>query len=305
MTFYWQFEKEFIIWLQNLFSDSYFRTILIAINNLLSLFGEEILSIGIIGLIYWGINKEKAKNIGLIVIFASTGNAMIKNIFKRLRPYQVIEEISLLRNVDGFSFPSGHSCTSSSLYCSLALNFPKRALKIIAVILPLLVALSRNYLGAHWPSDVLVGLSFGYILALTNDYLLKKYPNKKIVISIIYLIISLIGILYCSTNDYYSSLGLLAGFIAASYFEEKKVNFANTDKWYLVLIRTVVGLICFVLLNSCIKSLFSLISINSTLFSNLMRSVRYFIDIFVMMALYPMAFRYEDKLFKKRNKVIE
>ena len=53
MTFYWQFEKEFIIWLQNLFSDSYFRTILIAINNLLSLFGEEILSIGIIGLIYW------------------------------------------------------------------------------------------------------------------------------------------------------------------------------------------------------------------------------------------------------------
>lgn len=305
MTFYWQFEKEFIIWLQSLFSNSFFRTILIAINNFFSLFGEEIISVAIIGLIYWGINKEKAKNIGLIVIFASTGNAMIKNIFKRLRPYQVIDEISLLRNVDGFSFPSGHSCTSSSLYCSLALNFSKKIFKFIAIVLPLLVALSRNYLGAHWPSDVLVGLAFGYLLALINDYLLKKYPNKRMVISTIYLIIGFIGIIYCSTNDYYSSLGLLSGFIVASYFEEKKVNFSNTDKWYLIVTRTVIGLVCFVLLNISLKGLFSLININNVLFSNLMRTVRYFIDIFVMMALYPMVFRYEDKLFKKKNKVIE
>ncbi|MBR1840621.1 MAG: phosphatase PAP2 family protein, partial [Alphaproteobacteria bacterium] len=37
---------------------------------------------------------------------------------------------------------------------------------LLAVLLPLLVAISRNYLGVHYPTDVLMGLGIGYIFSI-------------------------------------------------------------------------------------------------------------------------------------------
>jgi membrane-associated phospholipid phosphatase len=67
------------------------------------------------------------------------------------------------------SFPSGHVAASVAVYISLALlatsRFPQRWVHVVAwtlaVLLPLVVAMSRMYRGMHHPTDVTSGLLVG------------------------------------------------------------------------------------------------------------------------------------------------
>ena len=68
--------------------------------------------------------------------------------------------ILLVEKQKDFSFPSGHSCASFAAATALLGHLPLR-IGIGLVILALLVALSRLYVGVHYPSDVLGGILVG------------------------------------------------------------------------------------------------------------------------------------------------
>jgi hypothetical protein len=82
--------------------------------------------------------------------------------------------VSHLANETSLSFPSGHAMLSAVTYLtlgSLAARFlPGRTTKIyvlsLAVLITLLVGVSRVYLGVHWPSDVLAGWCAGFAWAM-------------------------------------------------------------------------------------------------------------------------------------------
>ncbi|MEB8386990.1 phosphatase PAP2 family protein [Rhodobacteraceae bacterium KMM 6894] len=67
------------------------------------------------------------------------------------------------------SFPSGHSLMSAVVYLTLgallARTMPRRAAKVyvmaLAVLVVVMVGISRIYLGVHWPTDVLAGWALG------------------------------------------------------------------------------------------------------------------------------------------------
>lgn len=63
------------------------------------------------------------------------------------------------------AFPSGHSANSMTAYLAIALILAppahRRPWAIGALILSLVVGLSRIYLGVHWPSDVIGGWALG------------------------------------------------------------------------------------------------------------------------------------------------
>jgi undecaprenyl-diphosphatase len=109
----------------------------------------------------------------LLVVGLAGGLALsegLKTVFERARPPVEFQSVHTLNA----SFPSGHALLSAVFYLSLGVMltraFPRRRLKAyvmgMAIVMTLLVGLSRIYLGAHWATDVFAGWSVGAAWAM-------------------------------------------------------------------------------------------------------------------------------------------
>jgi YegS/Rv2252/BmrU family lipid kinase len=118
----------------------------------------------------WRHERRVALWIVLSGVVAIGGNALLKLVFQRERP----SFIEPLHEIGGYSFPSGHS-TGSSMFFTVAVlvtivltgrGLRRRLLAALMVLLALGVGASRVFLGVHYLSDVLAGLSLGLVVAL-------------------------------------------------------------------------------------------------------------------------------------------
>lgn len=112
-------------------------------------------------IIFWLCKQHMAACfVALAQILANGCNYWLKNTIRRARP-----TVKHLVVANGFSFPSGHSCSSMTLFLSLALiawllirHKPWRiSLLIVLLIIPLVIGWTRITLHVHFPSDVLGG----------------------------------------------------------------------------------------------------------------------------------------------------
>lgn len=102
----------------------------------------------------------------LVALFFSfvLGEEVLKYIFQRPRPFLSLEGVNLLVAPPGsFSFPSGHAANAfaSSIVIARKVSRLARPVLLLAVI----IAFSRVYVGVHYPLDILGGALLGALCA--------------------------------------------------------------------------------------------------------------------------------------------
>lgn len=126
---------------------------------------------------------RKTRAAGVMVITAVAfgfiiGELCIKNIVCRPRPFYANPDIVLnISPPSGFSYPSGHSC--SSFAAAVVLFMRDKRLGIPAICVASLIAFSRLYNYVHYPSDVISGILLGIISAILVVYVLKRSKIER------------------------------------------------------------------------------------------------------------------------------
>jgi len=162
------------------FFDSIATPALDFLGEFFTLFGEDTVFILMIAFILWCGSKKKGFAIYSTLLTSLVAMSTLKALVRSPRPFEVLPDIQGKRveTATGYSFPSGHTTGAASFYSSIAVTLRKQWISIICGFLILMVAVSRMYLGVHWPLDVVAGLILGVsITIITYDMFLKLYDD--------------------------------------------------------------------------------------------------------------------------------
>lgn len=134
-----------------------------------------------ITLLFW----KKTRPIGFTMLLSLLldfliVNVTLKGLVARPRPFVVNEAIvPLVGGVSPYrSFPSGHSGGSFAAMLALYKWVPKK-IGIPAIVLASMVALSRLYVGVHYPTDILGGFVVGLICSIAAYRIVKCVMRKQ------------------------------------------------------------------------------------------------------------------------------
>jgi membrane-associated phospholipid phosphatase len=103
----------------------------------------------------------------------------LKEVFQRLRPFQVIEAGNWdwkFFSGHGSSFPSGHSAFFWGLFFPLAFLFPRY--RIPFLIIPVFITVARVGVNDHWCSDVIASAGLAALITLLFIHVFRMSPRQ-------------------------------------------------------------------------------------------------------------------------------
>ena len=275
-------------------------------------FGEMNITLVIMGLIYWCVNK----GIGTYLLMGWSGNRIVNGLLKvtvcAYRPWirdpRIIPDTAALETATGYSFPSGHSMNASSLFGGMAIrrDMDKTLRALMWTILGL-IAFSRIFLGVHTPQDILVGACVGVLVMYLAGKLmrwLESHPDKDVMVAVIGISVALAAALYAAVkpypadydangellvdglkmaNDTFKAVGWLSAFLVGWILERRHVSFTTEVPMQERFLRLTAGLLGYYLISLVINPVVkeALVGFSGTV-------ITCFLQMFYVVYLFPL-----------------
>ncbi len=251
---------DFLLLLQDLRTD-FFDTFFSLITRL----GEEIFFIVLAVVLLWCVDKFEGYYMLSIGFVGTQLNQLLKVIFRVPRPWNVDPKLKpvegTVKAATGYSFPSGHTQSAVGLLGSIARWNKGIWLRVGLVLIALLVAFSRLYLGVHTPLDVGVSIILGTVLVFGFYPIFKKVKDNP---KIMYIFLGFMCLwslaqviflasynfpadangeeLYSSLKNSYKMLGAVLGLAVAYHIDLKYIRYETKAVWWAQILKVVLGL---------------------------------------------------------------
>ncbi|MEQ8355725.1 MAG: VTT domain-containing protein [Kiloniellaceae bacterium] len=155
-------------------------------------------AVATIGWLAWRRLWRVAASFALTLALAALSVAVFKTLLHMPRP------IEIFSGSEAFGFPSGHAAMAATLYGMLAWLI-SASLSGAWRVVPLIfagsfvgvIAASRIYLAAHWPTDVaagiLLGFGFAAIFGLVHRHTQSRWPHQVGLIPVVLAVLLSVG----------------------------------------------------------------------------------------------------------------
>lgn len=279
--------------------------------------GEETFFIVVGILFFWCISKREGYFLLSTGLVGTVLNQFLKLLCRIPRPWVLDETFAIVESAraeaTGYSFPSGHTQMAAGLYGGIA-RWHRGWVRVIGIILALLIAFSRLYLGVHTPLDVGVGLLMAAALVLVLYPMMHKVTENERLMRILLgsmVLIAAGNLAYVTLYPFpadvdaenlahglkqaYTTLGSLTGLLIAFEIERRYICFETKAVWWVQIIKAVLGLVLLLAIKEGLK--IPLRAILGT--HHLGDGIRYCCLTMFAGCMWPLSFRRLNKLAAK------
>ena len=277
--------------------------------------GEETAFLVIALVIFWCVDRYLGYYTLSVGFIGTITNQFMKLWFRIPRPWVLDPNFTILEQAreaaSGYSFPSGHTQSAFGTFGSIAHTAKNKNLRIAAVIIPVLVAISRMYIGVHTPLDVCVSVLVAIVLILALKPIVLDNNHKYMPALLAFMLLLAVGFLFfvklypfpvdidmhnyeSGVKNAFTLLGALLGMLAVYIVNEKWLNFPTKAIWWAQILKVLIGLALVLAVKSGTKGM-----LNMLLGEEIGRAIRYFLIVVTAGILWPLSFNWFSRLGNK------
>lgn len=284
--------------------------VLDAIMSTVTRLGEETVFMVIAMLVFWCVDKRRGYYLLSVGFVGTLMNQWLKIVFRVPRPWILDPNFRIVDSAKeaatGYSFPSGHTQSAVGTLGGVARFSTNIWVKVICIVLALMTAVSRMYLGVHTPLDVGVSLIIATVLIFVLYPLFEStlwFPNRMYVIigAMIAFSLSFVGFmefypfpadidshnLASAIKNAYTMTGAVTGMLVVYIVDAKVVKFSTKAPWWGQIIKLVGGLGLAVAVKALLKA--PLLALCGG--HDVAHAIRYFALVLVAGCIWPVTFR--------------